>query len=117
MDIVLMILCSLFIFLVPVIVIWYMIWRKSHPEAENSESLQNRENGNMSTRTQEISSTRYQERPIDIGPSSSSVIPQESQQSLRVNLPPEIILTPTQHIITNQEYDKPPSYESLYNLG
>ena len=135
-TIVFMILCPLFIFLFLVIVIWYMIepkkrfaertkgiccwicwdiWR-SHPEAENPESLQNMENGNMSTRTQEISSTRYQERPIDIGPSNSSVIPQNVQQSLRVNLPPEIILTPSQHIITNQEYDKPPSYESLYNL-
>ena len=141
-TIVFMILCPLFIFLFLVIVIWYMIepkkrfaertkgiycwicwdiWR-SHSEAENPESLQNREYGNimrhinMSTRTQEISSTRYQERPIDIGPSNSSVIPQNSQQSLRVNLPPEIILTPSQHIITNQEYDKPPSYESLYNL-
>ena len=122
MDIVytiLWILCSLLIFLAPVIVIWYVIWRKSHPKAENSESLQNREYGNgcMSTRTQEISSTaRYQESPINIGPSNSSLISQNSQQSLRVNLPPEIILTPSQHIITNQEYDKPPSYESLYNL-
>ena len=148
-SIVFMILCPLFIFLFLVIVIWYMIepkkrfaertkglccwicwdiWR-SHPEAENTESIQNREywrsrseetSGNqLSTRTQELSSTttRYQERPIDIGPSNSSVIPQNIQQSLRVNLPPEIILTPSQHIITNQECDKPPSYESLYNLG
>ena len=135
-----------FLFLFLVIVIWYMIepkkrfaertkglccwicwdiWR-SHPEAENTESIQNREywrsrseetSGNqLSTRTQKISSTRYRERPIDIGPSNSSVIPQNIQQSLRVNLPPEIILTPSQHVI-NQECDKPPSYESLYNLG
>ena len=146
-TIVFMILCPLFIFLFLVIVIWYMIepkkrfaertkglccwicwdiWR-SHPEAENTESIQNREYGRswseetsgnqLSTRTQEISSTRYRERPIDIGPSNSSVIPQNIHQSLRVNLPPEIILAPSQHIITNQECDKPPSYESLYNLG
>ena len=46
----------------------------------------------------------------------SSRIPgqQNTQQSLRVNLPPEIILSPSQHII-NQKSDRPPSYESLFS--
>ena len=35
------------------------------------------------------------------------------QQSLSVSLPPEIILTPSQHVIS-QECDRPPSYESLF---
>ena len=38
---------------------------------------------------------------------------QQSQQSLRVNLPPEIVLSPSQHII-NPKSDRPPSYESLF---
>ena len=48
-------------------------------------------------------------------PSNSSTIarPRNYHQSLSVDLPPEIILTPTQHVI-NQECDSPPSYESLY---
>ena len=39
--------------------------------------------------------------------------PRSYHQSLSVDLPPEIILTPTQHAI-NAECDSPPSYESLF---
>ena len=39
--------------------------------------------------------------------------PRNYQQSLSVSLHPEIILTPSQHVI-NQECDSPPSYESLF---
>ena len=48
-------------------------------------------------------------------PSNSSRIagPRSYHQSLSVDLPPEVILTPTQHAI-NAECDSPPSYESLF---
>ena len=93
-------------------------------DAETTNSSRNREawirmrertSGNqLAIRLPEIYSTANQETSAD-SPNSSR-IQQNSQQSLRVNLPPEIILTPSQHII-NPECDKPPSYESLYNLG
>lgn len=96
------------------------LWRPPI-DAETTNSSRNREttNSRMQERTSvnqvatslpERHSTAYQE---------TFRVPQNSQQSLlRVNLPPEIILTPAQHI-TNPECDndKPPSYESLYNLG
>ena len=138
---VLMILIPLFIFLFLVLFIWCSMkerftnrtkgiccwicfpWRNL-VDAETTNSSRNREAGirmqertsgnQLATRLPEIYSTAYHE--TSAGPPNSSRIPQNGQQSLRVNLPPEIILTPSQHII-NPECDKPPSYESLYNLG
>ena len=60
-----------------------------------------------------ITSNSHQETPTDAASSSRIPGQQPSQQSLRVNLPPEIILSPSQHII-NQKCDRPPSYESLF---
>ena len=63
----------------------------------------------------DITSDSYQETPTDTASSSRIPGQQPSQQSVRVNLPPEIILAPSQHII-NQKCDRPPSYESLFSL-
>ena len=98
---------------------WICFMLRPHKDAETTYSSQNREywirtREQLTIRLPEIHSTANQESFAD--PPNSSRIPQNSQQSLRVNLPPEIILTPAQHI-TNTECDKPPSYESLYNLG
>ena len=61
----------------------------------------------------DITSNSHQETPTDAASSSRIPGQQPSQQSLRVNFPPEIILAPSQHII-NQKCDRPPSYESLF---
>ena len=135
---VLMVLIPLFIFLFLVVCIWCsmkesfakrttgicswicFMWRP-HKDAETTSSSRNRESGirmreERTSRLLEIYSTAYQETSAD--PSNSSRTPQNSQQSLSVNLPPEIILTPSPHIINSEcDNDKPPSYESLYNLG
>ncbi len=56
----------------------------------------------------------YDEETIpDPSHSSRIVRPRNYHQSVSVSLPPEIILTPSQHII-NPECDSPPNYESLY---
>ena len=52
--------------------------------------------------------------PQDTDPTNSSRI-QNCHQSLRADLPPEIILMPSQQIINpDAECDNPPSYESLF---
>ena len=88
-------------------------WR-SH---NKKESNQNRESaismpapGNqLPTRT-----TESVYSPQDTDPTNSSRT-QNYHQSLRVNLPPEIILMPSQQIINpDAECDNPPSYESLF---
>ena len=53
----------------------------------------------------------YEDTHTDSTNSSRIARPRNYQSS--VNLPPEIILIPTQHI-TNPESDSPPSYESLF---
>ena len=132
---ILMLLIPLFIFLFLVVLIWCSMkesfvnraqgiccWicfmLRPHVDAETTNSSRNREAGirmrERTIRLPEIYSTAYQETSAD--PPNSSRILQNSQQNLRVNLPQEIILTPSEHII-NPECDKPPSYESLYNLG
>ena len=65
------------------------------------------------SRIPDIPSDSHQETPTDAASSSRIPGQQPSQQSLRVNFPPEIILAPSQHII-NQKCDRPPSYESLF---
>ena len=65
------------------------------------------------SRIPDMPSDSHQETPTDAASSSRIPGQQYSQQSLRVNLPPEIILSPSQHII-NQKCDRPPSYESLF---
>ena len=60
---------------------------------------------------QEIYSTTHQETPTD--PVNSSSIQQNSQQSLRIHVLPEVILTPS-HQVINPECDSPLSYESLF---
>ena len=50
----------------------------------------------------------------ELANSSRNSRTQNCQQILRVNLPQETILMPSQ-LINNPECDKPPSYESLFS--
>ena len=83
---------------------------KRHEKTGNTESTENFTR--MNTRRNAV--IQLAEETLT-DPSNNFRVPitRNFQQSLSVSLPPEIILTPSQHVI-NPYCDRPPSYESLF---
>ena len=85
---------------------------ETHTAPSNSSRIarpRNRDRNTESTENINGRNARYNTVAIQLQDSR----PRSYNQSLSVSLPPEIILTPSQHAI-NPECDSPPSYESLF---
>ena len=110
-----------FVILAPIAIILFLcflLWiLLAVKKAGKMESLQEWDprirSPETASRIPEIPSNTRQDIRSDVVNSPRVPGQQPSQQSLRVNLPPEIILLPSQHII-NPKSDRPPSYESLF---
>ena len=99
--------CLLILILSPFL---YCCKWKRHEKTGNTESTENFTR--MNTRRNAV--IQLAEETLT-DPSNNFRVPitRNFQQSLSVSLPPEIILTPSQHVI-NPYCDRPPSYESLF---
>ena len=112
---------SVFVILAPIAIILFLcflLWiLLAVKKAGKMESLQKWDprirSPERASRIPEVTSNTHQETRTDAVNSPRVPGQQPSQQSLRVNLPSEIILSPSQHII-NPKSDRPPSYESLF---